>query len=126
MSPVEGQRAPRFKIDENLPVEAAEALRLAGYDALTVLDQAMGGAQDGPLALVCREEGRALITLDLDFSNIQAYPPSDHPGIIVLRLAHQDKVHALRTLAAALPYLDKEPLEGRLWIVDEHKIRIRG
>ncbi len=116
----------KFKVDENLPVEAAEALRLAGYDALTVLDQSMGGTLDGPLAIVCREEGRVLVTLDLDFSNIQTYPPSDHPGIIVLRLMHQDKVHVLKTLAAAIPCLTKEPLEGRLWIVDEQKIRIRA
>ena len=122
----DGQPIPRFKVDENLPVEAAEALRLAGYDAMTVLDQSLGGTLDGPLASVCREEGRALVTLDLDFSNIQTYPPSDHPGIIVLRLAHQDKANVLSTLAAAIPYLSKEPLLGRLWIVDEQKIRIRA
>lgn len=73
MSLREGQRVPRFKVDENLPVEAAEALCLAGYDALTVLDESLGGTLDGPLATVCREEGRALVTLDLNFSNIQTY-----------------------------------------------------
>jgi len=35
---------------------------------------------------VCRREGRVLITLDLDFSNILSYPPSDFAGIVVLRL----------------------------------------
>jgi predicted nuclease of predicted toxin-antitoxin system len=122
----DGQPVPRFKVDENLPVEAAEALRLAGYDAMTVLDQSLGGTLDGPLAIVCREEGRALVTLDLDFSNILTYPPADHPGIIVLRLTHQDKANVLSTLAAAIPYLSKELLLGRLWIVDEQKIRIRA
>ncbi len=90
MSLSDEQQVLRFKLDENLPVEAAEALRLAGHDTLTVLDQSMGGALDGPLAQVCRTERRALVTLDLDFSNIQTYPPSDQPGIIVLRLTHQD------------------------------------
>ena len=33
----------RFKIDENLPVEAAELLRQAGHDAVTVLEQHLGG-----------------------------------------------------------------------------------
>jgi predicted nuclease of predicted toxin-antitoxin system len=116
----------KFKVDENLPVEAADAIRLAGHEALTVLDQAMGGVSDGPLAMVCHTEHRALITLDLDFSNIQAYPPSEHHGIIVLRLTHQDKEHVLRALAAVIPYLAKEPLVGRLWIVDEQRIRIRS
>ena len=101
MSLAPGQRVPRFKVDENLPVEAAEVLRLAGYDALTVLDQSLGGSLDAPLASICRVESRALVTLDLDFSNIQAYLPSEHPGIIVLRLATQDKEHVLSTLMAA-------------------------
>ena len=33
----------------------------------------------------CRTEGRILITLDLDFSDIRAYPPGTYPGIWVLR-----------------------------------------
>ena len=33
----------RFKIDENLPVEAAVSLRNAGHDVLTVHDQQMVG-----------------------------------------------------------------------------------
>ncbi len=115
----------KFKVDENLPVEAAERLREAGHDVMTVLDQAMGGAPDSDLAKVCRVEERALLTLDLDFSSIQAYPPQDYPGIVVLRLMHQDKAHVLKTIAAAIPILMQEPLRGRLWIIEEHRIRIR-
>ena len=125
MSLAEGQRIPRFKVDENLPVEAAKLLRLAGYDALTVLDQSMGGTLDGPLALVCREEGRALVTLDLDFSNIHSYPPKKYRGIIVLRVQHQDKASVLKALQAVVPVLVRETLDGCLWVVDEHRIRIR-
>jgi predicted nuclease of predicted toxin-antitoxin system len=33
----------RVKIDENLPVEAAEVLRSAGHDAATVSDQGIQG-----------------------------------------------------------------------------------
>jgi uncharacterized protein DUF5615 len=34
----------KFKIDENLPIEAAALLREAGHDALTVHDQNLRGA----------------------------------------------------------------------------------
>ncbi|MBL0210396.1 MAG: DUF5615 family PIN-like protein [Holophagaceae bacterium] len=115
----------KFKVDENLPVEVAQMLLAAGHDVMTVLDQALGGAPDPDLAKVCCVEERALLTLDLDFSNIQAYPPRDYPGIIVLRLTQQDKAHVLHTIAAAIPLLLQEPLSGRLWIIDEHRIRIR-
>jgi len=37
---------PMFKLDENLPTEAAEVLRRAEYDASTVLEQNLGGCED--------------------------------------------------------------------------------
>jgi predicted nuclease of predicted toxin-antitoxin system len=60
----------KFKIDENLPVEAAEDLRQAGHDALTVADEKLAGQPDVRLADVCRVEGRAVLTLDLDFGDV--------------------------------------------------------
>ncbi|MFN0170984.1 MAG: DUF5615 family PIN-like protein [Bryobacteraceae bacterium] len=67
----------KFKTDENLPVEAATALRDAGFDAETVWDEALAGSDDATIAERVRREGRILITLDLDFANIRAYPPDE-------------------------------------------------
>ncbi|MDC7217410.1 MAG: DUF5615 family PIN-like protein [Spirochaetales bacterium] len=67
----------KFKIDENLPVEVAEMLKAAGDDAMTILDQSMVGELDPKVASVCKSEGRALVTLDLDFSDIRTYPPAE-------------------------------------------------
>ena len=55
-----------FKIDENLPLEFIDLLREAGHDAVSVLDQQLGGADDSTVAARCRQEHRVLITLDLD------------------------------------------------------------
>lgn len=55
----------RLKLDENLPVEAAELLREAGHDATTVLEQDMGGESDPNVAAVCLHEARVLVTFDL-------------------------------------------------------------
>jgi predicted nuclease of predicted toxin-antitoxin system len=116
----------KFKIDENLPVEAAEVLAAAGNDAVTVPDQRMGGAPDPDLANVCRREDRAILTLDLDFADIRAYPPGDYPGIIVLRLVRLDKPRLLAVIRRLLPMLKQEPLAGHLWIVEEARVRIRS
>ena len=70
----------KFKIDENLPVEVAEQLQQANYDALTVYDQEVVGAIDESIAKVCLAEEGILVTLDLDFSDIRAYPPEEYPG----------------------------------------------
>ena len=65
----------RFKVDENLPIEIAKLLRDAGHDALTVQEQRLGGGSDPDIAAVCKEENRALVTLDVDFGDIRSYPP---------------------------------------------------
>ena len=116
----------KFKIDENLPLEIADLLQYKGYEAKTVFDQALNGKIDKKIASVCQEEKRVLITLDTDFGDIRTYPPKNFPGIIVLRLKQQDKIHILEVFKGVIPFLSTEPLKHTLWIVDENRIRIRG
>lgn len=86
----------QFKIDENLPVEVAILLRQAEHNAATVLEQNLGGIADDRLADVCQQEGRAILTLDLDFADIRTYNPDRFSGIVVLRLRQHDKPHVLQ------------------------------
>ena len=115
----------RFKIDENLPVEVAESLREAGHETKTVREQGLGGKPDSDVGSACQREALVLITLDTDFSDIRAYPPKDFPGLIVLRLRQQDKAHILGIIPRMMQMFSSEPLTGRLWIVEEERIRIR-
>ncbi len=65
----------KFKTDENLPAEAAVTLRDCGFDAETAWDENLSGSDDQTIAARVRNDGRIWLTLDLDFANIQAYPP---------------------------------------------------
>jgi len=116
----------RFKVDQNLPVEVADALRRAGHDAETIYEEALAGTPDHRLAEIIRVEGRALVTLDKGFGDIRAYPPADYPGLVVLRPQNQDKPTVVRLFAPVVPLLEREALAGRLWIVEEQRIRVRG
>jgi len=116
----------KFKIDENLPIEVAQLLQEAGHDVYSVHDQGLVGAKDQILAEVCRAEHRALVTLDTHFADIRTYPPGNFSGLIVLRLSRQDKPHVLQVMSRALKLFTSEALEGKLWIVDENKVRLRG
>ena len=118
--------ASAFKVDENLPAEAVLLLRDAGHDAVGVVDQGMGGASDERIAAVCLAETRIVVTLDLDFGDVRRFPPQRHAGIIVLRLARQDIPHVLDVLRRVIVELAKQSPVGRLWIVDESSIRVRG
>ena len=114
----------KFKLDENLPTRAVDALRAAGHDAVHLLDQVAAGLQDAGLAQLTRNEGRALITLDLDFADIRTYQPRDYPGLIVLRPRTTSADDILRLLTRLIDAVAREPVAGCLWIVDEHRIRI--
>ena len=114
----------RFKVDENLHVEIAALLRDRGHDAQTVFDQGHRGRSDRDIANLTQSEGRILISLDLDFSNILMFPPERYPGLIVLRLRKKSRSVVRQIVNRVIDHLDKEPLTGRLWIVDEHRIRI--
>lgn len=76
------------------------------------------------IAAACRGERRTIVTLDLDFSDITAFPPEDYAGIIVLRVRSQSKAHVLSVLTALLPIFETEQIDKKLWIVEEDRVRV--
>jgi len=116
----------RFKVDENLPTEVVTLLRTGGHDACSVIEQKLGGSSDEHIAEICQAENRVIITLDVGFADIRIYPPLTRPGLIVLRVGHQEKRHLMAVFERVLPLLTSAPLAGRIWVVTEAGVRIRG
>lgn len=109
---------PKFKLDENLPEGLVSVLRAAGYDATSILEEGMSGGTDPHVLSKCQAEGRVLVTLDLDFSDIRAYPPEQYVGQAI------PKIRGL--FSKLLSVLETETVEHRLWILEESRLRIRG
>ena len=115
----------RFKLDENLHPDASVVLRRAGHDVETVWDERLQGAADSRLAGVLKLERRVLVTIDVGFADIRAYPPGDFAGLIVLRLQRQDRRSVVHVFTRLLHSLKERSLAGQLWIVDERRVRVR-
>ena len=116
----------RLKLDENLPGSLCPLLARYGHDVSTVLQEELGGTPDDQVARVCLDEGRALVTLDRGFGDARRHPPGSHAGIVVLRLPDQS-VSALERLITRLGrLLVQREIDGQVWIVGEHRVRIRG
>jgi predicted nuclease of predicted toxin-antitoxin system len=115
----------KFKIDQNLPGECAVLLREAGFEADTVDDEGLSGAEDCDIAEHTRSDGLALLTLDLGFSDIRTYPPQQYSGIVVLRSKAQDMITLTSMLRRLIQVLRERRPEGQLWVVQPDRIRFR-
>jgi predicted nuclease of predicted toxin-antitoxin system len=115
----------KFKVDENLPEEIVVELCTAGHDATSVREQGLAGTDDAVIATHIQAEERGLITLDLGFGDIRAYAPSKYHGIILIRTKKQDKQTILALSRRFIPKINAESLVGKLWIVEEDRIRVR-
>jgi predicted nuclease of predicted toxin-antitoxin system len=108
-----------------LPQATVRLLNDAGHDAISVADQCLVGHPDYEIEQICRVEQRIIVMLDLDFADIRSYPPADYCGIVVLRSRSQAITELRRLVNRVIKALDSRPIHGKLWIVDEHRIRIR-
>jgi predicted nuclease of predicted toxin-antitoxin system len=119
------RRGVKFKLDENLSRRAADLIRIAGHDAVTVVSQGLRGVADEALFQVCKCEGRALVTLDHDFGQVLRYPPATTAGIVVLetgpRATHAALLDRVRELVILL---NTRSPEDALWIVEPGRLRI--
>ncbi|MBO6574753.1 MAG: DUF5615 family PIN-like protein [Rhodothermales bacterium] len=115
----------KLKLDENLPASAKAIFREQGHDARTVHDQGLEGIKDRTLSVVCRAEGRVLVTLDLDFADIRRYPPHETPGTIVLRAGRQSLRRLRRMCSFASERMTRFDPSGQLWVIDSTGLRTR-
>jgi predicted nuclease of predicted toxin-antitoxin system len=114
----------KLKLDENIDARLTVLLHDAGHDATTVREQGLYGSEDPDLFNHCVSEGRALVTLDLDFSNILRYPPEKSSGVIVFR-GPDDLFPTVKILMQTfVEALTSENPAGHLWIVEPRRIRI--
>jgi predicted nuclease of predicted toxin-antitoxin system len=115
----------RFKLDENLGTGALELFRAAGHDVKTILSEGLQGSSDQQLYEVCCSEERCLVTLDLDFSDVLRFPPTDAHGIVVIRVPRNPSLPLLeQPVGQFLESVSRLPVEKGLWIVKMGRVRI--
>lgn len=115
----------RFKLDENFGTRTQELFKSYGHDVQTVRSQGIQGCNDKKLYDVCAAEKRCLVTLDLDFSDIIRFSPSQTEGIAIIRVPKNPSLPLLEQLIKQLlKALYTRPIVNNLWIIEAGRIRI--
>ncbi|MEK7476353.1 MAG: DUF5615 family PIN-like protein [Candidatus Coatesbacteria bacterium] len=115
-----------FLVDEDLPRNLAAALRAGGFEAVDVRDAGLRGRPDSAVFDHALRRNLVIVTADLDFASILAYPLGTHHGIVVARLPQELSVASTnRRIVQALLGLGSEDLAGTLAIIEPDRVRLR-
>lgn len=116
----------KFLVDEDLTRSLARELRQAGIDAVDARDAGLRGRPDGEILAFAVSEGRAVLTADLGFGNLLAFPPSSHHGVVVARFPTQMSVRALNdAVLASVRSLTDDEIDRAVVILEPGRIRLR-
>ena len=80
----------RFLANMNISPKSVDALRRQGWDIVRVSELLPVNAPDQEVMELARQQGRVVITQDLDFSAVLALGGHDRPSLITLRLSVSD------------------------------------
>lgn len=115
----------RIKLDENLPLALVPVLEDQGHDVDTVETERLIGRSDEEVWRAAQEEGRFLITQDLDFSDVRKYEPGSHMGLLLIRLSQPGRLALTKRVLALFASEAIEQWHSCLVVATEHKVRVR-
>ncbi len=115
----------RFLCDENIFPSTKHILEILGNDVVDIKDTEFVGCSDKVVSKIARKENRIIITMDLDFANIYKFPPSIHPGIIVIRVRPAVPERVDKVMNLFLRKFAPNNMKNFLVILDEKGFRIR-
>jgi predicted nuclease of predicted toxin-antitoxin system len=115
----------RFLLDMGLARSTAEFLRSLGHDAVHLRDEGLQRLSDERIVLKAKDEGRTIITHDLDFGRIVALSGDSVPSIVTLRLTDMTPSRVNNALRTVLDDAALSLEGGALVTVTDGGIRVR-
>jgi predicted nuclease of predicted toxin-antitoxin system len=115
----------RFLLDMNLPPAMTEWLRAEGHDAVHVREIGLAGFPDHRVFARAAEDGRIVITFDLDFGEIVALRGASGAGVALLRLRLVRQSRLRERLRVAIAEAAEALQAGAIIVVEDTRIRIR-
>ena len=100
-------------------------LRSEGHDAIHLRDLRLASLPDREVFARAAEDGRIVVTFDLDFGEIVGLIGAKGPGVVLLRLRLARQHHLRGRLRIAIAEAAEALLAGAIVVVEDTRIRIR-
>lgn len=115
----------KFLADMGISPSIVQALRERGHDAIHLHEQGLIQLSDADILNKAREEGRVLLTHDLDFGELLAFHKQRLPSVIIFRLSDMRPQNIWLHLNAILAQHSQSLEQGALLSVRDQKVRVR-
>jgi predicted nuclease of predicted toxin-antitoxin system len=116
----------RFLLDMGIAQSTGQLLRSQGYDVVHLREQGLERLPDDRIVAKAKDEGRVIVTHDLDFGRIVALSGSDVPSIVTLRLGDMTPERVNGVLKTAVIEAAESLENGALVTITDRGIRIRA
>lgn len=118
----------RFFADHCVSNSVVHTLRSAGHEVVRLRDQLPVESEDSVVISKAQELNAILLSLNGDFADIVAFPPSKFKGIIAIQMRNRPGLTGA-LMQRLLTYLESHPAAdhytGKLIWVEPHRIRVR-
>jgi len=115
----------RFLVDMPLSPELAAWLVRQGQEAVHVVEMKLERASDATILERARNEGRVVVTADLDYPRLLALSQAEGPGLILFRGGNYGEQEARERLARVAETIPLEELPNSIVVIEKGRIRRR-
>jgi predicted nuclease of predicted toxin-antitoxin system len=100
----------------------------AGHEVVRLRECLPTDSPDPVVVRKATELDAVLVSLNGDFADITAYPPSNHRGMISLQVRNRPETVTPimeRLIAYLRQHAQRRDMDGKLLLVEPHRIRVR-
>jgi predicted nuclease of predicted toxin-antitoxin system len=115
----------KFLVDMPLSPEPAAWLRERGHDALHATDLGLDRAPDTEIMNFAREQGRTIITADLDYPRLLAIAGLESPSVILFRDGSWNDAEVVARMNDVLLGLSEMDIAQSIILVNRDRVRRR-
>lgn len=115
----------KFLVDMGIGSGVVSYLRSEGHDVIHLRDAGLHRLPDRHVFDKAVNEGRIILTLDLDFSEVAALSKGRSAGVILFRLRNCMTSNVIRGPGTVLSSAEEQVSKGAVIVVEELRYRIR-